>query len=108
MESWFEEKEAATEMILGVCNLLPQELGHALPALWLPVEVPLNILEVCHDPCQTLCGTGYPRLTLAPTISPTHCQPWFSSDVPRRSDEVQCSLLLLLLLLLFVYVCLFV
>lgn len=56
----WEEEEAATEVILGVCNLLPQEVGHALPGLRLPLEVPLDILEVCHSPHQSLCGSGTP------------------------------------------------
>lgn len=79
IREWVEE-EAVTEVILGVCNLFPQEVGHALPALELPLEVPLNILEVCHDPHQTLCGRGTPPPSYpTPSISPTHCQSCFSS-----------------------------
>jgi hypothetical protein len=34
------EEEAAAEVILGVGNLFPQELGHALPALSFPWKSP--------------------------------------------------------------------
>ena len=69
-------------MILGACNLLPQEVGHALPALGLPLEVPLDILEVCHNPHQSLCDSG------AAPVSPIASHV-FPLDVPKASIEGQ-------------------
>jgi len=71
IRKWVKE-EAATEGILGVCNLFPQEVGHALPALGLPLEIPLNILEVCHDPHQTVWQWHLPSPPSLPISLPSY------------------------------------
>lgn len=81
-----EEEEAATEVLLGVCNLLPQEIGHALPALRLPLEVPLNSLEMCHIPHQSLCGSGA-ALPSPTSISLIHCQSCFPSAGTKSINQ---------------------